>query len=157
MYRCTLTLVGIILLGSGALSERAVLALEMYPPWIHSTQKTKSPTSPPWIGHTKVKESTPYHPPWVGHHCDSTKSPYFPPWIGTKCHQLEASRDGVWSYAVDWRDVDWSQAKGGGIHQRTQALSLWWESKKYDGNPPPRDMILEYFWSPPITGPGRTK
>lgn len=155
-YRA-ITLPLLILFGIGIISEPPVWALEMHPPWIHDTPKAKSPTSPPWIGHTKVKEKSPYHPPWVGHSCDSVKSPYFPPWIGTKCHQIEAPAEGVWGYTQDWRDVDWSQAKYSGVYQRTQAMSLWIDKKIHGDERPQRDLILEYLWFPPLTGPGRAK
>ncbi|MBI1348316.1 hypothetical protein GC163_18735 [bacterium] len=147
-----------VLVGATFGATTAVEALEMHPPWVYCPHtKEKSPYFPPWVGCDHVKDKSPYYPPWVGHSCDSVKSPAYPPWIGTKCHQLEAPRDGFWAYPVNWRDVDWSQAKFGGIHQRTQAFSLWLENKKNDDAPPPRMDILEYFRDPPLTGPGRVK
>ncbi|OYW17681.1 MAG: hypothetical protein B7Z55_12060 [Planctomycetales bacterium 12-60-4] len=127
------------------------LALEMHPPWIHHQQKPKSPAAPPWVSHEKIKDNSPYHPPWVEDNKTSCKSPYNPPWIGTRCHHPEFGQGGVWTYPVDWRDVDWSDARqAAGLHQRTQAFSLKIDACLRGDRPvkPPKDAILEYYRDP---------
>jgi hypothetical protein len=133
-------------------------ALEMHPPWVHDTPKPSSPYHPPWIKCGKdVDDDAPDHPPWVGREKCKEKAPYHPPWIGSECSQQEGIRGGYWAVPLDWRDVDWSQAdSGAGLHQRTQALSLWLEAKFKPNQPrPDRDPILEYHADPLGTGPGR--
>ncbi len=151
MTRCSL----LIVLATGLLNTTAtlVLALEMHPPWIHDQPKMKSPHAPPWVARTKIKDKSPWNPPWVAKNHVKEKSPHAPPWIGNEDHVQELARDGVWSYPVDWRDVDWSQADSGReLHMRTQAFSkkIWGDTPKR-----PNDGILEYYRDPPTTGPRR--
>ncbi len=156
-HRAPAALIGTLLAAWVGLGSWAT-ALEMHPPWIHDQPKPKSPYNPPWLNDDDPpKDGAPYHPPWVGREKCKDNSPDFPPWLGTECHQHDGIRGGVWTVPLDWRDVDWRQAdSGAGLHMRTQAFSLWVESKLCPNKPRKyQDPILEYFPDPSPTGPGR--
>lgn len=114
----------VLLIGSLLLSNSA-MALEMYPPWIHSTPKRKSPSGPPWVKSKCHQKEVARGGVWA----------YPLDW-----------REVDWSQADSGRHLHMqTQAISLAVDQKLRG----------DKPIPQRDAILEYYRDPPLTGPGR--